>query len=166
MRPKALFNYRNTRITQEDLVLDDLDKTIADILGDDIDENESAVTESPAADFMTMEDIDNVVHLTERAARQIRKIREDESTPDDQYLRVGVKGGGCSGMSYVLGFDHKNEFDTLIEREGIQVIVDKRHLMYLGGTVVDFRDGLDARGFTFENPQATSTCGCGTSFST
>ena len=60
----------------------------------------------------------------------------------------------------------KNNFDIQIEREGIQVIVDKRHLMYLSGTVVDFRDGLDARGFTFENPQATDTCGCGSSFAT
>jgi iron-sulfur cluster assembly protein len=106
------------------------------------------------------------VVLTERAAKQIMKIRTDETIPSDQFLRVGVKGGGCSGMSYVLGFDHKNSFDVELEREGVAVIVDKRHLMYLGGTVVDFKDGLDARGFTFENPKAASTCGCGTSFST
>ena len=146
--------------------MDDLDKTIADILGDD-DELVDAAPDSPSEpDFISFEDIDSAVQLTARAAKQIIKIREDESTPSDQFLRVGVKGGGCSGMSYVLGFDHKNDFDTQIEREGIQVIVDKPHLMYLSGTVVDFRDGLDARGFTFENPQATSTCGCGSSFST
>lgn len=108
---------------------------------------------------------EEAVILTDRAARQIRKIREEENIPGDQYLRVGVKGGGCSGMSYILGFDHKNEFDTELLREDLTVIVDKRHLIYLGGTVVDFREGLDARGFTFENPRATSTCGCGSSFS-
>lgn len=148
--------------------MDNLDKTIADILGEDdeLDMPSAAPSAQQEPDFMSFDDVDKAVLLTERAARQVRKIREDEATPDDQYLRVGVKGGGCSGMSYVLGFDHKNDFDIQIEREGIQVIVDKRHLMYLSGTVVDFRDGLDARGFTFENPQATDTCGCGSSFAT
>jgi iron-sulfur cluster assembly protein len=154
-------------------VLDDLDKTIADLLGelngDDENSTTGAAPSSTSADnndFFSFDDVDNAVNLTNRAARQVRKIREEESTPDDQYLRIGVKGGGCSGMSYVLGFDHKTEFDVELEREGIPVIVDRRHLMYLGGTVIDFKDGLDARGFTFENPQAASTCGCGTSFST
>ncbi|KPP99583.1 MAG: iron-sulfur cluster assembly protein IscA [Bacteroidetes bacterium HLUCCA01] len=148
--------------------MDNLDKTIADILGEDdeLETSPAAASTSQEPDFMSFDDVDKAVLLTERAARQVRKIRQDEATPDDQYLRVGVKGGGCSGMSYVLGFDHKNNFDIQIEREGIQVIVDKRHLMYLSGTVVDFRDGLDARGFTFENPQATDTCGCGSSFAT
>jgi iron-sulfur cluster assembly protein len=157
--------------------LDDLDKTIADLLGEINGDDELTPATRPAgdskveqssssSDFFSFDDADNAVNLTARAARQIRKIREDETTPDDQFLRIGVKGGGCSGMSYVLGFDHKTEFDVELEREGIPVIVDRRHLMYLGGTVIDFRDGLDARGFTFENPQATSTCGCGTSFST
>lgn len=111
-------------------------------------------------------DEEEAVIITHRAANQIRKIKVDENIPEDQFLRVGVKGGGCSGMSYILGFDHKTDFDTMLDREGIQVIVDKRHLIYLGGTVVDFRDGLDARGFTFENPRAATTCGCGSSFST
>lgn len=149
--------------------MDDLDKTIADILNGDDDDSQATSagnTESPTTDFMPIGDTDEAVILTDRAALQVRKIRKDENTPDDQFLRVGVKGGGCSGMSYILGFDHKNDFDTQIERNGIQVIVDKRHIMYLSGTVVDFKDGLDARGFTFENPQAASTCGCGTSFST
>ncbi len=117
-------------------------------------------------DNLFKKDAEEAVILTERAARQVNKIRSEENIPDDQFLRVGVKGGGCSGMSYILGFDHKNDFDDVLEREGIKVIVDKRHLIYLGGTVVDFRDGLDARGFTFDNPRAASTCGCGTSFST
>lgn len=117
-------------------------------------------------DNLFKKDNEEAVILTERAARQIRLIHEKEEIPADQFLRVGVKGGGCSGMSYVLGFDHRTEFDTELIREGIKVIVDKRHLIYLGGTVVDFRDGLDARGFTFQNPKATTTCGCGSSFST
>ena len=67
----------------------------------------AAASTSQEPDFMSFDDVDKAVLLTERAARQVRKIRQDEATPDDQYLRVGVKGGGCSGMSYVLGFDHK-----------------------------------------------------------
>src|SRR5690606_9854815 len=111
-------------------------------------------------------DAEEAVILTDRAVKQIHKIRADENIPDDQFLRVGVKGGGCSGMSYILGFDTENEFDMELDRSGLKVIVDKRHVIYLGGTVVDFKDGLDARGFTFENPRAASTCGCGSSFST
>ncbi len=117
-------------------------------------------------DNLFKKDTEEAVILTERAANQIRHIYDKEGIPEDQFLRVGVKGGGCSGMSYVLGFDHQTDFDTELMREGIKVIVDKRHLIYLGGTVVDFKDGLDARGFTFQNPRATTTCGCGSSFST
>ena len=117
-------------------------------------------------DNLFKKDAEEAVILTERAVKQVIKIKTDESIPDDQFLRVGVKGGGCSGMSYILGFDHKNDFDEILDREGIKVIVDKRHLIYLGGTVIDFKDGLDARGFTFQNPRASTTCGCGSSFST
>lgn len=124
------------------------------------------MSEIDVVDAFIRKQEEEAIILTDRAARQIRKIQSDEQIPDNQFLRVGVKGGGCSGLSYVLGFDHKNEHDVELERQGIRVIVDKRHLIYLGGTQVDFRDGLDARGFTFENPKATSTCGCGTSFST
>ncbi len=84
--------------------------------------------------------------------------------PEGYGLRVGVRGGGCSGMSYILGFDRSREYDIEFEIEGIKVFMDKRHGLYLMGTIVDYHDGLDARGFTFENPNATSTCGCGSSF--
>lgn len=117
-------------------------------------------------DNLFKKDAEEAVILTQRAVKQVLKIKADENIPEDQFLRVGVKGGGCSGMSYVLGFDHKNDFDETLDREGIKVIVDKRHLIYLGGTVIDFKDGLDARGFTFQNPRASTTCGCGSSFST
>lgn len=107
-----------------------------------------------------------VIQLTERAARQIKKLIESSSENSGKLLRIGVKGGGCSGMSYTLTFDEQKELDMLLEAYGLPFLVDQRHAMYLQGTVLDFEDGLDARGFTFENPKATSTCGCGSSFST
>lgn len=82
----------------------------------------------------------------------------------NQFLRVGVKGGGCSGMSYILGFDHKKENDQEFELNGIRCIMDKTHEMYLYGMQVDWEDGLNNRGFTFKNPNASTTCGCGSSF--
>lgn len=107
----------------------------------------------------------NPVNLTERAARQVQRIMEDESIPDNRWLRIAVKGGGCSGLSYVLDFDERTEDDELISTSGVDVIIDRHHIQYLGGITIDFHDGLDARGFVFNNPKATSTCGCGTSFS-
>ena len=80
------------------------------------------------------------------------------------YLRIGVKGGGCSGLSYVLGFDAKETDDEMHEMEGIPVVMKAAHGIYLMGMQVDFEDGLNARGFVFNNPNASSTCGCGSSF--
>ncbi len=111
------------------------------------------------------EETKNPIALTDRAARQVRKIIDGEPIPSHHYLRVAVKGGGCSGLSYSLGFDERTDNDELFETEDIEVIVDKRHILYLSGISIDFHDGLDARGFVFNNPNATSTCGCGTSFS-
>jgi len=105
------------------------------------------------------------VRLTPRAAEAVKKIMAQKEIPEGYGLRVGVKGGGCSGMSYVLGFDKQREHDRAFELDGIPVYMDKRQGLYLMGTVVDYHDGLDARGFTFENPNATKTCGCGSSFS-
>jgi len=105
------------------------------------------------------------VSLTERAARQIKKIVDDEEIPSGHILRIAVKGGGCSGLSYSLGFDQRTDNDEYYTILGVDVIVDKRHILYLSGISIDFHDGLDARGFVFNNPNATSTCGCGTSFS-
>ena len=81
-----------------------------------------------------------------------------------QKLRIGVKGGGCSGMTYILGFDHPTDKDSHFEIESISCIMDKSHEMYLYGMQVDWQDGLNIRGFTFKNPNASTTCGCGTSF--
>ena len=79
-------------------------------------------------------------------------------------LRIGVKGGGCSGMTYILGFEQKKENDIEFESEGIKCIMDKSHEMYLQGMLIDWQDGLNNRGFNFVNPNASSSCGCGTSF--
>jgi len=107
---------------------------------------------------------DAPIQISPNAAKEIRKITRKKSIPDEYGLRVGVKGGGCSGMSYVLGFDKEREKDRVFEIDGITVHMDKRHGLYLLGTTINYHDGLNARGFTFENPNATETCGCGASF--
>ena len=107
---------------------------------------------------------DAPVEMSDRAAEEIQKIMQTKKIPEGYALRIGVRGGGCSGMSYVLGFDKQREHDKQFEVEGIPVYVDKRHGLYLMGTTVDYHDGLNARGFTFDNPNATETCGCGSSF--
>lgn len=112
-----------------------------------------------------MTDQKNAIQITDTAITQLQRIREEQSIPADHGLRVGVKGGGCSGFSYVLGFDVKKENDDIYEINGLQVFMDKGHALYLMGMQVDWEEGLHNRGFTFTNPNATSTCGCGTSFS-
>ena len=109
------------------------------------------------------------VTLTDRATTEVRRIVANKQIPAQFGLRVGVKGGGCSGMSYVLGFDKQREHDLQFELDAesgdpITLFLDKRHGLYLMGTTVDYHDGLDARGFVFDNPNATTTCGCGSSF--
>jgi iron-sulfur cluster assembly protein len=104
------------------------------------------------------------IEMSPTAAQEIRKIMQTKKIPDGYGLRVGVKGGGCSGMSYVLGFDKMREHDSEFDMDGITVFMDKRHGLYLMGTTIDYHDGLNARGFTFDNPNATETCGCGASF--
>ena len=105
------------------------------------------------------------VTFTEGAVKELKKLKDQQELNDEFGLRVGVEGGGCSGMSYILGFDQKKDGDQEYEIEGIRVFMHKAHGLYLVGMVVDFQDGLNARGFTFNNPNAASTCGCGTSFS-
>jgi iron-sulfur cluster assembly protein len=112
-----------------------------------------------------MIEISTPVQLTSGAIKQLRKIMEDQKITPEQGLRVGVKGGGCSGFSYVLGFDNKEESDDEFEIDGIRVFMNKAHSIYLLGMEVDWEEGLQNRGFAFKNPNATSTCGCGTSFS-
>jgi len=106
------------------------------------------------------------VILSERAAGEVKKIIADQKMEADTLLRVGVTGGGCSGFSYSLGFDksYDEKTDSKFDWHGITVVVDKKSALYLDGTTVDFYEGLEKRGFTFENPNAVKTCGCGSSF--
>jgi iron-sulfur cluster assembly protein len=104
------------------------------------------------------------VTMTEGAIKQIKSLMAQEGFDTTQKLRVGVKGGGCSGMSYVLGFDHPTEKDKTFEIDGINCIMNAAHEMYVYGMQIDWEDGLNNRGFTFINPNASTTCGCGSSF--
>ena len=104
------------------------------------------------------------VTLTEGAVNEIRHIIATKNIPEGYGLRVGVKGGGCSGMSYILGFDVQKDNDSVYKFDDITVLMEKTHGMYLAGMEIDFVDGLNSRGFTFNNPNATKTCGCGSSF--
>lgn len=107
-----------------------------------------------------------VVTLTERAASEVKRIMSNQLLPEGTGLRVAVTGGGCSGFTYQLGFDNEvGQFDEVDEQHGIRIIVDKKSALYLTGTEVDFHDGLDNRGFVFNNPNAKRSCGCGSSFS-
>lgn len=110
------------------------------------------------------EEQDNI-RISFKALSEIKKIKETNSIPADYGLRVGVKGGGCSGMSYTLGYDATpRENDRVLETEGVRIFVDTKSMFYLMGITLDFSDGLMGKGFTFSNPNATKTCGCGSSF--
>jgi iron-sulfur cluster assembly accessory protein len=104
------------------------------------------------------------VSLTAGAISELRRLMNEEGFDASQRLRVGVKGGGCSGMSYVLGFDQPADEDERFEIEGIPCIMNKSHQLYLYGMQIDWQGGLNSRGFTFSNPNASNTCGCGSSF--
>ena len=106
------------------------------------------------------------VTLTERAAGEVKRIIEEQKFEDEMVLRVGVTGGGCSGFSYALGFDktYDDKADSKYDCHGVSLDVDRKSALYLDGTTVDFYEGLDKRGFTFENPNAVKSCGCGSSF--
>jgi iron-sulfur cluster assembly protein len=105
--------------------------------------------------------------LSETAAREIGDIiKQQELDADKVRLRVGVKGGGCSGFSYVLDLtETQKETDEVFEQRGIKIVCDPKSLLYLNGTTIDFRDEIMGRGFVFTNPNATTSCGCGSSFS-
>jgi iron-sulfur cluster assembly protein len=104
------------------------------------------------------------VNFTESAISELKNLRETAVTAEESYLRIGVKGGGCSGMSYLLAFDKKEQNDREFEIEGIPVVMNKAHVMYVLGMIIDWENGLNNRGFTFNNPNAKDTCGCGQSF--
>ena len=105
--------------------------------------------------------------LTEAAATEINRIIEEQSLEELKYVRIGVVGGGCSGFQYDFNFTDKfdSKVDIMQEQHGVGVVVDKKSDLFLDGTTVDFYSGLDKRGFTFDNPNAVKSCGCGSSFS-
>lgn len=107
------------------------------------------------------------VVISETAAKEVQRVLTDQKFPEETVLRIGVAGGGCSGFQYSLGFDDKtcDEKDHVTEQHGVKVAVDKKSALFLDGTTVDFYESIEKRGFTFNNPNAQRTCGCGSSFS-
>ncbi len=106
------------------------------------------------------------ITLSETAAREIKTIIDQQGLSKEVALRVGVKGGGCSGFSYVLDLtESQPDNDEIMESNGVKIYADRKSYLYLNGTEIDFKDEIMGRGFVFKNPNATSTCGCGSSFS-
>lgn len=106
------------------------------------------------------------IDVTPNAIAEIKSIQERENL-GSHLLRVSIVGGGCSGMSYRMGFvEAPSETDVIFERDGVRLAVDPKSALYLAGTTIDFSDGLQGKGFTFNNPNAKRSCGCGSSFST
>lgn len=107
-----------------------------------------------------------MITITEKAKDRIIEIRKNEGHSEDYQVRVAVQGGGCSGLMYDLAFDNvENDGDHIYEDKGVKIFVDRKSLLYLMGTTLDFSDGLNGKGFQFINPNASRTCGCGESFS-
>lgn len=108
-----------------------------------------------------------MINVTEKALREIKRIMENDPSAGSSALRVMVVGGGCSGMSYKLGFDSQPpaDQDKVFEWEGVRILCDPKSYLFLAGTELDFTDGLNGTGFSFKNPNAKRTCGCGSSFS-
>ncbi|WP_276482820.1 HesB/IscA family protein [Paraflavitalea pollutisoli] len=111
-----------------------------------------------------METVTAPVQFTPSARTELLRLMNDPGFDTSKFLRIGVKGGGCSGMSYVLGFDDRQEADQLYEVDGLRFIMNQSHGLYLAGIQIDWLEGLNARGFSFSNPNASKTCGCGSSF--
>ncbi|MBL8873654.1 MAG: iron-sulfur cluster assembly accessory protein [Planctomycetaceae bacterium] len=106
------------------------------------------------------------VILTEKAAEQIKKFRVENNCSDESFLRIGVTGGGCSGLGYAIAFDENfdDAKDSRYEQHGVAVVVDKKSALYLDGLKIDWYQSFEKQGFTFDNPNAVKTCGCGSSF--
>jgi len=107
-----------------------------------------------------------MITVSDIAKEKLAELRRAEGHAESAFLRVGVEGGGCSGLTYQLKFDNEMKADDkLFEDKGVQIVVSKKSFLYLVGTELDFSDGLNGKGFQFKNPNATRTCGCGESFS-
>lgn len=106
-----------------------------------------------------------IVDLTDKAIQRVKEIFQNENRGSDVGLRLGVIGGGCSGLSYKIDFDTANDKDNIFDFDGVKVFIDLKSSIYLKGVTIDFKDGLNGKGFVFINPNAANTCGCGESFS-
>lgn len=107
-----------------------------------------------------------MISVTEKAKEKLSVLRKESNYDESYFVRVGVEGGGCSGLSYKLDFDKESKpEDKMFEDKGVKIVVDKKSFLYLIGTELDFTDGLNGKGFVFNNPNASRTCGCGESFS-
>lgn len=107
-----------------------------------------------------------MINISDKAKEKIEELRANAELSDDYFLRVGVVGGGCSGLSYKLDFDNEDQpNDQVFEDKGIKLVTDLKSFLYLCDTILDFSDGLNGKGFHFINPNASRTCGCGESFS-
>jgi iron-sulfur cluster assembly protein len=107
-----------------------------------------------------------MIIVSDKAKERILELKKEEGRTENENIRVSVKGGGCSGLMYDLGFDATVvETDHVFEDKGVKILVDRKSLLYLAGTVLEFSDGLNGKGFQFINPNASRTCGCGESFS-
>jgi iron-sulfur cluster assembly accessory protein len=104
------------------------------------------------------------VSFTPEASSEVRRLQAQAGFDQTKHLRIGVKGGGCSGLSYILEFDQMGENDEIHDAGGLSFIMNKAHAIYLAGMQINWQGGLNSRGFTFSNPNASKTCGCGTSF--
>ena len=111
-------------------------------------------------------ELSTMIKVNDNARDQVQRLLSEEGRPDGSFVRVGVKGGGCSGLMYQLDFDHvMNDDDESFEDNGVKVVVDKKSFLYLVGTELRYSGGLNGKGFEFHNPNANRTCGCGESFS-
>lgn len=107
-----------------------------------------------------------MIIVSDKAKARILELKKEEGRTENENIRVSVKGGGCSGLMYDLGFDATQvDTDHVFEDKGVKILVDRKSLLYLAGTVLEFTDGLNGKGFQFVNPNASRTCGCGESFS-
>lgn len=104
------------------------------------------------------------IKLSERAAEKVRELLATHASDDERSLRVGVRGGGCSGFEYALAFDGRSEDDHVFEHQGVQILVDPASMRFVYGSLVDWVDGLQGAGFKVENPNVVAACGCGSSF--
>ena len=125
-----------------------------------------SMTELSTSGSAGQEDIPPALVVTEAAAAKVRALMEEEDGKD-VHLRVFVTGGGCSGFQYGFTFDENvNDGDTTVEKDGVMLLVDPMSIQYLSGAEVDYTEGLEGAQFVIRNPNATTTCGCGSSFST